>query len=741
MAGPIRIAVLANASQASRELSSVGRSATSMGDTLKKAGKVALLGVAAAGAGAVVLGKSLIEAGERAGTSNARITQVATSMGLFGDQTQQVSNRLIKLAESQARATGIDQNAIKATQAKLLTFKELAKSADDVGGNFDRATTAAIDLASAGFGTAESNAAQLGKALNDPVKGLASLTKSGVTFTEAEKERIAVLVESGKAGQAQNKVLAAIEAQVGGTSVATANGTDKIRVAFSQLAERLGSVLVPIVDKAAAFIAEKLLPAAIKIGEELRARLVPVVDTVRNAFSTLLDKLKPVGEFLASNPEVVKGAAIALGIATVAVTALGIAFGILAVATSPITLIVVGIAALGAGLAYAYKNSETFRNGVHAVVETFKTFIATVAPIVQQIVAAVATKFQELLPQIQAVWASVQSIIKSALAIIKSVIATVTGVIKGIWQRFGATILRFITTTMTNVANLIKSVFKVIEGLFKVVSSALRGDWKGLWDGIKQIVTGALGIVKAIISQAWNVIRTVTSTAWTAIKAVVSKAWDSVKSAIRTGISAAVSLVKALPGKIVSALGNLASTLYSAGVDLIGGFLSGIKNKAGEIVSTIATFVTDKIPGFVKKALGIASPSKVFRKIGQQTIDGLLVGIGDRRDGVRRSLDEVTSLMTRTRLAPLNFAVVGAPSIDPTTGRYSSSSSRAHTPAADREQVVELRALRADIDTLNRTLIRLDSERERRAAQQTVAAARAFGQEVNKASAAGARGR
>jgi hypothetical protein len=48
-----------------------------------------------------------------------------------------------------------------------------------MGGNFDRATQAAIDMGAAGFGSAEQNAAQLGKALNDPITGLAALRRSG----------------------------------------------------------------------------------------------------------------------------------------------------------------------------------------------------------------------------------------------------------------------------------------------------------------------------------------------------------------------------------------------------------------------------------------------------------------------------------------------------------------------------------------------------------------------------------
>lgn len=144
--------------------------------------------MAAAGAAAVAFAAKAVLVGEQADTANKRIEQINKSMGLFGDSTSQVTGRLIEYAEATARATGVDTNAIKATQAKLLTFKELAATANQVGGEFDRATKAAIDLAAAGFGSAEQNAVQLGKALNDPIKGLTSLSRSGVTFTETEKE-------------------------------------------------------------------------------------------------------------------------------------------------------------------------------------------------------------------------------------------------------------------------------------------------------------------------------------------------------------------------------------------------------------------------------------------------------------------------------------------------------------------------------------------------------------------------
>jgi len=206
------------------------------------------------------IGFKLAQAGETAEASDRRIQSIAKSMGIFGNEAGVVASRLIKLADAQALLTGIDDSAIKLTQAKLLTFKELAITADQVGGNFDRATMAAMDLAAAGFGEVSMNAAQLGKAMNDPIKGITALRRAGVTFTEAEREKIKVLIESGKMLEAQGVVLAAIETQVGGTAKATATATDKMRVGFSEMAEDIGSLLVPVINSLAVFINGTLVP-------------------------------------------------------------------------------------------------------------------------------------------------------------------------------------------------------------------------------------------------------------------------------------------------------------------------------------------------------------------------------------------------------------------------------------------------------------------------------------------------
>ena len=344
--------------------------------------KAALPAAAALGAVAV-MAKSTIAAGEAAATSNARIAQINESMGLFGKTTEKVNNRIVEYANATARATGVDQNQIKLAQAKLLTFGQLAKSADTAGGAFDRATKAAIDMGAAGFGDAATNAVQLGKALQDPIKGITALAKSGVTFTEQEKEKIQTLVESNKLLEAQDMVLKAIETQVGGTAEATANDSDKMKVAFSQLSESIGIILLPLFAK--------LTAVMVKIAEFARenSTVIVILGGVIAGLAVAVLAANAAMKVYQATLIVVKAAQFALN---------------LVMSANPIALVVLAIAGLVAAFVLAYKKSETFRNAVQALFEGVKEGVTGTVDFIKGLLNGVLGFYKSLFNGIASLW-------------------------------------------------------------------------------------------------------------------------------------------------------------------------------------------------------------------------------------------------------------------------------------------------------------------------------------------------
>ena len=127
------------------------------------------------------------------------------------------AEQLREQAEQLALNTLGSVQGVERAQAKLLTFNRVS------GEVFKEATSLAQDLAEVGFGSIESNAVQLGKALQEPITGITALTRVGVSFTDAQKEMIRSMIESGATVEAQRVILKALSDQVGGAGASVAS--------------------------------------------------------------------------------------------------------------------------------------------------------------------------------------------------------------------------------------------------------------------------------------------------------------------------------------------------------------------------------------------------------------------------------------------------------------------------------------------------------------------------------------
>jgi hypothetical protein len=202
----------------------------------------------------------------------------------FGSATKRVD----AYAESLQKTLAIDADLIKATQTKLATFSALTATVNTAGGAFDRATVASLDLAAAGFGSAESQAVALGKALQDPIKGITSLRKSGVTFTKSEQDKIRTLVESNRLLDAQNVILTAIETQVGGTAQAGVSAFARMQLIFDSMSDTVGEALLPAIKEFNEFLVS---PEGEKSLQQVAGLFVAVGQALSNVIKFLIENI------------------------------------------------------------------------------------------------------------------------------------------------------------------------------------------------------------------------------------------------------------------------------------------------------------------------------------------------------------------------------------------------------------------------------------------------------------------
>jgi hypothetical protein len=170
--------------------------------------------------------------------------QLRAAIDATGGAAGLTAEDIVKMSKDLDEATLGSAEGFRSAALQLLTFKSVGVDA------FERTLAAAQDLSSAGFGTVESATVQLGKALENPIQGLTSLTRVGVSFTEEQKKMIESFVRLGDVAGAQNVILAAVEGQVQGIAAAAGGGlagaVDLVGKRMTDLRETIGGVLLPV---------------------------------------------------------------------------------------------------------------------------------------------------------------------------------------------------------------------------------------------------------------------------------------------------------------------------------------------------------------------------------------------------------------------------------------------------------------------------------------------------------------
>lgn len=342
--------------------------------------------------------------------------------------------------------------------------------------------------------------------------------------------------------------------------------------------------------------------------------------------------------------------------------------------TGPIGIIIGVIVALVAVIVYLWNTNENFRN---MIISAWNSIVATISAAVGSIV----NWFMQL-------WASIQQTLQPIMPILQmlgQVFMQVLGVI--VTQIIQTLITNFqllwttISVVFTAIGGIISVVVQIIVGLFTVLIQLLSGDFSGAWLTIQNVISSVMSTIWSTLVSIWNQISAfifgilnrilgtnITSWGqiWQAIVGFVTNIWNSVSSwfgrvastvlqkmgqalayIISQGVQWVSSIINAMVQfvqgiisgflNVVSEVGSGMSNAYNAivdwvsgfvdaGMDLMRGLVQGIMNGISWVVDA-ARNVASSAVNAAKSVLGIHSPSRVFRGIGQYVTQGLGIGI------------------------------------------------------------------------------------------------------------------
>jgi len=261
-----------------------------------------------------------------------------------------------------------------------------------------------------------------------------------------------------------------------------------------------------------------------------------------------------------------------------------------------------------------------------ALAANLPTLITSASGIVMTLLQGVITALPQFTDgAVQLITTLAQGIVDSLPALVEAAILMIASLISGIGEALPTLIpaiieavLLICETLLNNMDKLIAAAFSIVKGLADGIIRALPK----LIEALPKLITGIINF----ITQNLPMILTM------GIELTVQLAMGLIK--------ALPQLIAALPqiiSAILNGLGQSVSSMVEIGKNIVSGLWEGIKSMASWLASKVKDFFSGIVKS-AKKALGIASPSKVFVGIGENMGDSVGVGFTDAMEDVNKQI-------------------------------------------------------------------------------------------------------
>lgn len=208
-----------------------------------------------------------------------------------------------------------------------------------------------------------------------------------------------------------------------------------------------------------------------------------------------------------------------------------------------------------------------------------KDIFTTVKDRFIEIVTAIVQKAQEWYLNNQDTITKIIETFNTCMSYIKDIINGAVDVIMFLWNNFGQYIFDSIAFYIQLVLDRVRNVLGIIKGVFDVITSLIKGDWNGVWEGVKTIFSNALEfVVRLLIEQLLgNFIKKIGE--WG------SSLLGSIKNTFSNVTNSVGNLVSSISSKASGILEAITKP-FSGAFESITGWISKIKNAVANIFDT-----------------------------------------------------------------------------------------------------------------------------------------------------------
>jgi phage-related minor tail protein len=348
---------------------------------------------------------------------------------------------------------------------------------------------------------------------------------------------------------------------------------------------------------------------------------------------------------------------------------------------------------------------NNFANWIQAKIPQIQAFFAGLGQKVVEIfggmgseIDTIKSAFSQYFEMLKVGWATVWSVISPLIQLIgqkvmevfsliiewwnangSQLLENVMIVFQGIWkviQFVMPAILAIVSMVFESVKGVISGALNIISGVFAIFAGLFTGNWTKMWDGVKQLVSGAI----QFIWNLWNLM--LVGRLVSGIKMLGSKALGLFKSmwtGIQNGFGSFVAWIQGLIGRWISGSVSQVTGLYNNFIRIFGtlrtfgasiwsALVQAVKSTVSNMVSGVTGFIQSMATGVSSRFNSILSTARsIFNSIKSaitspiETAKKVVLGVIDT---IKSAFSKMSIKIPKPRLPKINVgskSVFGVP--------------------------------------------------------------------------------
>lgn len=264
-------------------------------------------------------------------------------------------------------------------------------------------------------------------------------------------------------------------------------------------------------------------------------------------------------------------------------------------------------------------------NDFFAAIETAQPLLEFIANIVGVgLAAAISTAIK--------LFAAITEAVAFAITGFSQLYEDISGFVTGVVDFFTVTVPQALQSLITWFAQLPGDIAEFLSTVIADIAAWVANMASNAAQAGSQFVTNVVDFLASLPDRVLGFLNSVITNALNFVSQMGQQAADAATQ---------------FASSLIDGLASIPGRVASIGSNIIQGIVKGVTGAAGKLINAVKGAVGDAIEG-AKNLLGIHSPSRVFRKIGQYTMQGAALGVDDDADLLLQSTDNAMRGMVET---------------------------------------------------------------------------------------------